>query len=55
MLVISKIIRADEVFDHVYCFELKEVAHLVEEAGMKVIKAEKFLGGLNSLVVAEKT
>jgi glycosyltransferase involved in cell wall biosynthesis len=50
-----KIIEADEIHDHVYYFSLNQLKKIMTDAGMKVIRAESFLGGLNNLIVARKT
>jgi hypothetical protein len=47
-------IKADEVQDHIKYFNLGELAELAGGVGFKVVKAERFLLGLNSLVIAEK-
>jgi glycosyltransferase involved in cell wall biosynthesis len=54
LLAVTGMIKADEVQDHINYYSLGELAELAGEAGFKVVKAERFLLGLNGLVVAEK-
>jgi hypothetical protein len=53
--VMAKMIRADEVFDHVGYFSLDKLRRLIKRSGFKVLNAETFLAGLNNLLVAQKS
>jgi glycosyltransferase involved in cell wall biosynthesis len=54
LLAVMGMIKADEVQDHISYYGLGELMELVGRAGFRVVKAERFLLGLNSLVVAKK-
>jgi dolichol-phosphate mannosyltransferase len=54
ILAAAGVIKADEIDDHVGYFGLDELVKIVTGLGFKMVKAEKFLGGLNCLIVAEK-
>jgi dolichol-phosphate mannosyltransferase len=54
ILVFFKLIEADEVYDHVGYFGIRDLIKLVEKSGLKAVKTERFFCGLNNLIVAQK-
>jgi ubiquinone/menaquinone biosynthesis C-methylase UbiE len=54
ILVKLRLIKADEVSDHIYYFSLNGLKKITEEAGLEAVKVNHFLWGLNNLIVAEK-
>lgn len=54
LLAVTGIVKANEIDDHVGYFTSDELVRMVTGSGFKVVKAEKFLYGLNCLIVAEK-
>ena len=54
LMVVTRVIRADEVFDHKHYYDLEGLRKLADKAKLKTVLAKRFLLGTNNLLIAEK-